>query len=245
MIGTLTICRDRPHARPATGRRASVLLAVGLLAAAIAPGVAAAADDARGERPFQIQFDFVGLHVGYHLTETFYLGLTHQFGYKGYIGTDNDPDDEVPVYGQQGADDVDTDIGSRSALELRISPWEPGFYFALAALHVEASEQEVRWDERGRRVGRGDYVTDLEADIKGHDVTTPAVGLGFNHVFDVGLSVGAGILLGLIQPEEPDVEVRASNPAVTDEDLARFRRDVRERFPDTPFMLHLAIGYNF
>ena len=75
------------------------------------------------------------------------------------------------------------------------------------------------------------------------------MGIGYNHVFEFGLSLNFGILVGLRKPDSPDVEVSATNPGVTGDvsqaDLQRFRDQVANDFPDEPLMIHIAFGYNF
>ena len=62
---------------------------------------------------------------------------------------------------------------------------------------------------------------------------------------DFGLSVGAGILVGLDQPDPPEIDIQVTNPDVPQSDVDKFRAEVEHDFSDTPFIFHLAIGYNF
>ena len=209
--------------------------------------------DSRAERPLQLQVDLAGLTVGYHFNDLIYVGATHQLKLSG-VEHDvprglTDSCQVCPLYEQQGDLKNDLDLGARSAIEVRFSPWKFGLYFAAGVIQVQATEQHVVWDQRGRRVGQGDYITGLTADVVGGKVTAPAVGAGFNHVFEAGLSLNIGILVGLRGPDGPDVRVSATNPGVTDDvseaDLQLFRDKVADNFPDEPVMIHLALGYNF
>ncbi|MCH8883800.1 MAG: hypothetical protein IIA41_09925 [SAR324 cluster bacterium] len=234
------------RARKVRARKFAAWGALGLLAVLCVPQPVALADS-RAERPLQLQLDLLGLSVGYHFSELVYVGVTHQLEVSGdsFNGRRGAFDEETPLYGQQGVDNDDRDFGARSAIEVRFSPWDFGVYFAGALLYVDGDEQEVKWDVRGRRVGRGDYKTGLTADIEGNSVLTPAGGVGVNHVFDFGLSLNGGILIGILQPGTPDVEVTATDSSVTGDDLRRFREKIEVEFVDLPVMLHLAVGYNF
>lgn len=233
-------------ARKFRARKFAAWGALGLLVVLCVPHPVALADS-RAERPLQLQLDLLGLSVGYHFSELVYVGVTHQLEFSGdsFNGRRGAFDEETPLYGQQGVDNDDRDFGARSAIEVRFSPWDFGVYFAGALLYVDGDEQEVKWDVRGRRVGRGDYITGLTADIEGNAVLTPAGGVGVNHVFDFGLSLNGGILIGILQPGTPDVEVTATDSGVTGDDLRRFRDKIEVEFVDLPVMLHLAVGYNF
>ena len=226
--------------------RAAWSVALGLALALTAAGAGMARADSRAERPVQLQADMLGLSVGYHFSRLIYLGGTYQFGVE-WNQRDDQQDGDDPLYGQQGVDKDNVDLGARSAVELRISPWEFGLYFALGALHVQGDDESVRWDVRGRRVGRGDYITGLTAKIDGKPATVPALGIGFNHVFDFGLSLAVGALVGVQRAAATDVTVTAygADREVAASDLKRFREKIEDRYFDHPVMLHLAAGYNF
>lgn len=218
---------------------------------------AAARADSRVRRPLQLQLDLYGLHAGYHFSERFYLGVTRQFGsavnrFHGGPMTDGaghhhdgHDDGEAGRYGQEGVVNDDFDYGDRTAIELRFTPDPIGVYLAVGMLFARADRERVVWEQRQRTVGTGSYVTGLAADIEGRDDAVPAAGAGLNHVFSGGLSLTAGFLLGTRELRTPEVTVSATNPAVSDADLDRFRRKIRRDFNDPPLMVHMAVGYNF
>jgi hypothetical protein len=221
------------------------LFAVALL---LALWPAQAFADARAQRPLQLQIDLLGYHVGYHFNETFYLGFTHQSNIESRR-FDSDQErylEETEMFDQKGVDNVDTTIGSRQSLELRISPFVPGVYFALGVLVLEGDKQEVDFDRRARIIGDSAYNdTDLLVTVAGKQATAPALGVGFNHVFDNGVSLGLGLLLAVLdEGETPDVTITTNNPAVTAADLKQLQKDIEDehRFNG---MFHLAFGYNF
>ena len=55
----------------------------------------------------------------------------------------------------------------------------------------------------------------------------------------------AGFLVGVQETEEPDVTVTATNLNVSAADRELFRKRIRRDFTTIPYMLHIAVGYNF
>lgn len=114
--------------------------------------------DSRAERPLRLQVDLNGLTVGYHFNDLIYVGATHQLKLSGEdhgVGGGFFVSGDRPLYEPQGVVDNDLDLGAHSAIEVRCSPWGFGLYFAAGVIHVQATEQHVEWDQRGRRVGQG------------------------------------------------------------------------------------------
>ena len=229
----------RPPAR-IIGVAALAVALLGLFTAQ--PAVA----DERVELPFQVQFDLFGVSLGWHISELIFIGATHRPSLEAR-GVDRGRfDSRSEIYNQRGVSSADMELGKRNSIEVRFSPWEHGAYFAVGVLEAGGDSQDVLFDERARVVGDGAYVTGLRVIVRGKEETAPAVGFGINHVFEFGLSLAAGFLLGLTQPDEPDVVVQVLGPdSVPQSDIDKFEREVRDDFTDTPFLLHLAIGFNF
>lgn len=202
------------------------------------------ADD-RAERPIQMQVDGLGVTLGWHISELVYVGVTHHASTDIYNVRGGYFDEDDEIYNQRGVLDAEMRTGHSNSFEVRLSPWEHGFYFAFGVLRVEGNTQDILYDERARVVGDGAYVTGIRLRVQGKAKTAGALGIGFNHVFDYGLSLGAGFLIGLDQPDPPEIDVQVTNPAVLQSDIDKFRAEVDDDFDDTPVMFHLAIGYNF
>ncbi|MCZ6472850.1 MAG: hypothetical protein O6934_05365 [SAR324 cluster bacterium] len=221
------------------------LLLLPALGAALGMGAGLARAGARGERPLQLQWDVFGISAGVHIDKQWFLGVTHRPRLRAHRLDANDFRSRAEIYDQRGVERFDLQLGQKDALELRYSPFEHGLYFALGLLRVKGDTQDVLFDNRARVVGDGAYVTELRVRVQGREQSAPAVGIGFNHVFPFGLSLGAGALFGLGHAETPRVQVEATNPAVLQSDLDKFKREVEDEFFDLPFLFHFAIGYNF
>lgn len=80
--------------------------------------------------------------MGYHFNDLIYVGATHQLKLSGEdhgVGGGFFVSGDRPLYEQQGVVDNDLDLGARSAIEVRRSPWEFGLYFAAGVVHVQAT----------------------------------------------------------------------------------------------------------
>jgi len=255
--GAVAAARERPGSRPQGRWFGKWVRLAGFLALAFLHANAAWADS-RTQHPLQIQLEYYGLSVGYHFSELIYVGATRQFGVAGnrfhgrnWMGGSgdghgmHDQNDEDGLYGQRGVADDQFEYGDRTGIEVRFSPERFGVYLALGVLILEPDQEQVVWDERSRIVGQGSYTTGLTADIEGKRATVPAVGAGINHVFQGGLSLGAGFLYGVEKPDPPSVRVSATNSTVSQSDLDRLEARIRRDFNDLPVMVHLAAGFNF
>lgn len=132
---------------------------------------------------------------------------------------------------------------------MRFSPWEPGVYFALGVISADRDLQNILYEEAPRVVGNNAYNdTGLDLELKSKHYTGPAVGMGMNHVFNFGLSLSMGFMMGLKADETPDITVTSfgSDPS-SQADLELFKHEVEDEYLEFPpvGMFHLAIGYNF
>jgi hypothetical protein len=239
---------DRRAAGTRIGR--AIRFTLLLVLASLIP-VGAVMADSRAERPLQVQLDLSGASVGYHFSELVFVGYTQQGRVKtrdfGCFGCEDDED--VRIYDQNRVDDADFSFGVRRSLEVRFSPWKFGFYFSLGILSVEQDEQRILYKEGPRVVGENAYNdSGLLLQVRAKRYEGLAGGMGINHVFESGLSLGAGFLMGLTPEETPEVTATSfgSDPA-SQEDLAIFKREVEDEYLEFPpvGMFHLAVGYNF
>ena len=147
------------------------LMTVALVFAAVGPAWA----DARGERPIQMQVDGLGATLGWHINELIYIGVTYQAEIESRSLGRRRFDDRDEIYNQRGVEHADENLGRRNSFEVRFSPWELGFYFAVGVLRVYGDSQHVLFDERARVVGDGAYVTAIDLNVRGKPKTAGAV----------------------------------------------------------------------
>jgi hypothetical protein len=220
-------------------------------AAAVLWAGAAARADSRTEHPLQFQLD-QGVSIGYHLSAPFYVGIgvggprVRAGGMMDRGGGMMGRGGDMLLDDQPGLDKVSHTGGGHGDVELRWSPWDFGLYFAGAAVSIAESRSRISYESRARLIGNKQYATALTVDVTEKAYALPALGVGFNHVFPSGLSLGAGFLLGLDRPPKPQVAVSASDPTVDPADLALLQRDYERQYGHRAYALtHLAIGWNF
>lgn len=235
--------------KPSRLPRHARALTMGMLLACLMLVVAAPAAlaDSRTERPLQLQLDLYGFSVGYHLNRVLYLGYTHQFPYTADVFDRHYNSEDTRIFGQDGVDDVDLHHAMRRAFELRISPWPFGLYFALGYLRMEGDAMRVDYDVRKRIVGDFFTTSGLRVNVTEDPLSSPAAGIGFNHVFDFGLSVGGGLLVATQRPDDAKVTVETvdASPAIPEANLSQFRDEIRDDYTESRVLFHLAVGYNF
>ncbi|MGK5095006.1 hypothetical protein WDW89_23725 [Deltaproteobacteria bacterium TL4] len=201
----------------------------------------------------------VGIHLGYFLTKSAYLGVTSLFGgesqgggwrdNRGYMhdnyGNDNY---DFEYYGQEGGVVTESDSGTRQQVEWRIFPTEYGLYFSIGALSTGEEQYVVDFDKRLRTINGNEYKTGLKAYVNYEEKTSPAIGIGYNHIFSNGLSLTMGMNLGWNSAVTPQVRVIAVNPETTvaAADLDYWEKQINANEKrGFSYMGALGIGYAF
>lgn len=225
--------------------------------------------DYREERPLQLQMSIggggigsigygpgVGGHVGYQITKLIYLGATshaifrdrEDFDDESY-GRDNKNKEyhKNEVYGQEGAEKQEKNVSSRHLVEMRFAPWDFGLYFSAGVLYNGYDKTNVTYEKQLRLIGDNAYTTALEATVEHEEWLGPAAGIGYNHVFENGISLGIGANFGLTHPQTPEVEVKAldSDETVAEADLEDWKDKIEHNEKRFPHMFSMSIGYNF
>ncbi|MGK0289079.1 MAG: hypothetical protein ACI86H_000503 [bacterium] len=213
--------------------------------------------DFRDERSFRTQLllsagsgrsiphdGFGGLSIGYQISKSFSLNIMELVSPE----LKNDDDDnsygyDRRVLDQKGIDTITRDQTSKGALELRITPWNPGFFFSLGVLHQSKEKVDLTYKSRLRIVGDNSYTTDLAASLEYEEWTGPSLGLGFNHIFEKGFSIGFGVNVGLTKAQKPEVTV--SGTSVSAADLAIWKEDIEKNEKRHPSIFYFALGYSF
>ena len=217
----------------------------------------------RTDRPFTVQLSTggefspipapgptVGVHVGYQISEAFYIGGTSKMFFdmsdtfdkhdgKGY--------DENEVYGQSAEDDSEFSIGPRHHLAVRVSPWDHGLFFSAGIIYQGRDTAKTTFRKRERELNDNTYTTGLIASLEYEAWTVPAIGIGFNHIFTNGISIGVDGAVGLAKPQSPDVTVDAINweSEVAQEDLDYWKEQIEDNEKRFPAQVAFHIGYAF
>lgn len=227
----------------------------------------------RVERPLQIQLNFAGtfvktfgqalsdpevdkfnaekwilpgLDIGYHINKTFFLGYSFQPSRIHIL--------EEPWSLSYGTRDAQIAVryqsGTYHNFNLRISPFNNGLYASASFMLIAASDYEMTAERIGEvlSIGEGTYPADLTAEWIFKRAATFGTGLGYNQVFQNGLSVAFGILVPFIsapfyedivlQPLDPNILIEANDEQLAIEKL-------REETFFYPIQLNLRVGYNF
>jgi hypothetical protein len=186
-----------------------------------------------------------GISVGYHFRKLLYFGysftpsrgmvLEEEWGFSG----END-----------GNITVDFATGYLHNLELRVSPFEVGFYGQLFFNHIPKVDYKMDFQRKSETVmiGENEYETDILATWNFKMVNSLGVGFGYNWIHHSGISANLGIAFPIINsPYYENIEISAKDPSVyipvRDLELARLSLESETFY--FPVQLYLNIGYNF
>ena len=214
----------------------------------------------RTEKPFQLHVVLTGgglnnvahgpgggIHLGYQISKLLYLGLTSKAFYNDHNFIDDSLgdryDNETLYLGQEGAKESTSEIDPRHLIEMRFFPWNFGLYFSAGILHFGKQKSTIEFKKRTRVIGENEYKTGLTATLEYGAWTGAAAGIGFNHIFESGFSLGAGfnLGLGLISPEV----TTTSTSAVSVADMEDWQEQIERNEKSLPHMFHFGIGYAF
>ena len=197
----------------------------------------------RAGRPVQLQLvNFSGVALGYHISDSIYLGYT----YVSSMDLSLEPQNPRALYGQDYVEKVDVEKDQDQSIELRISPFENGLYFSLGALSTGSKYQKVTFEKRNRVLPNDTQLpsTKIFVVTEVESWSGLGLGLGYTAIWDFGLSIGLGLIFSPVQLE-PDVSVTA-DPDITAADKQSLIERVEKDFgKPNPFLGYLAIGYNF
>jgi hypothetical protein len=186
-----------------------------------------------------------GISAGYHFRKLLYFGysftpsrgmvLEEEWGFGG----END-----------GFVTVDFATGYLHNLELRVSPFEMGFYGQLFFNHIPKVSYAMDFQRKSETVMIGDneYATDLLATWNFKMVNSLGVGFGFNWIHRSGVSANLGIAFPIIKsPLYENIVIIAKDPNIdillSDLELARLSLESETFY--FPVQLYLNIGFNF
>ena len=197
----------------------------------------------RAGRPVQLQLvNFSGVALGYHISDSIYLGYT----YVSSMDLSLEPQNPRALYGQDYVEKVDVEEDQDQSIELRISPFENGLYFSLGALSTGSKYQKVTFEKRNRVLPNDTQLpsTKIIVVTEVEPWSGLGLGLGYTAIWDFGLSIGLGLIFSPVQLE-PDVSVTA-DPDISAADKQSLIERVEKDFgKPNPSLGYLAIGYNF
>ena len=197
----------------------------------------------RAGRPVQLQLvNFSGVALGYHISDSIYLGYT----YVSSMDLSLEPQNPRALYGQDYVEKVDVAEDQDQSIELRISPFENGLYFSLGALSTGSKYQKVTFEKRNRVLPNNKKLDNTKIVVETEVKPWSGVGLGVGYtaIWDFGLSIGLGLIFSPVQLE-PDVNVTA-DPDISAADQQSLIERVEKDFgKPNPSLGYLAIGYNF
>ena len=197
----------------------------------------------RAGRPVQLQLvNFSGVALGYHISDSIYLGYT----YVSSMDLSLEPQNPRALYGQDYVEKVDVEEDQDQSIELRISPFENGLYFSLGALSTGSKYQKVTFEKRNRVLPNDTQLpsTKIFVVTEVEPWSGLGLGLGYTAIWDFGLSIGLGLIFSPVQLE-PDVSVTA-DPDISAADKQSLIERVEKDFgKPNPSLGYLAIGYNF
>jgi len=192
------------------------------------------------------EWQLPGLSVGYHLSSKLYLGYAFHPS-RRFIFTD------TYSFNQNGIDDVlitvDSNTGTQHSLNGRFSPFNFGLYGAVFLSYVS----KARYDLEGKPVGEvfdiaGEaYASAFDVSWDFKDRAAFGLGMGYNHVFDTGLSfdIGAGVPIDFIKTVHENVQVIAEDNEFDLDDIEQIRRVIQEDEFYFPLQVYLSVGKNF
>ena len=197
----------------------------------------------RAGRPVQLQLvNFSGVALGYHISDSLYLGYT----YVSSMDLSMEPQNPRALYGQDYVEKVDVEEDQDQTFELRISPFDSGLYFSIGGLSTGRKYQKVTFEERNRVLPNDTQLpsTKIFVVTEVEPWSGLGLGLGYTAIWDFGLSIGLGLVFSPVQLE-PDVSVTA-DPDISAEDKQSLIERVEKDFgKPNPSLGYLAIGYNF
>ena len=197
----------------------------------------------RAGRPVQLQLvNFSGVALGYHISDSIYLGYT----YVSSMDLSLEPQNPRALYGQDYVEKVDVEEDQDQTFELRISPFDSGLYFSIGGLSTGRKYQKVTFEERNRVLPNDTQLpsTKIFVVTEVEPWSGLGLGLGYTAIWDFGLSIGLGLVFSPVQLE-PEVSVTA-DPDISAADKQSLIERVEKDFgKPNPSLGYLAIGYNF
>ncbi len=185
-----------------------------------------------------------GLSVCYHLNNRLYLG------YSLYPSLDMTLKEDwgFHAYGD-GTISLDHKTGIMHSLAARYSPFNLGLYFSVALTDIGAVDYSMKFRRKSdtMRIGLNDYATDVDVTWNSEHVQTLGFGLGYNKIFNSGLSLNIGLNFPKKFPDNENIEITTINSlglAISDNDKRMAETRIQDETFYGPILMFMNIGYN-
>lgn len=186
-----------------------------------------------------------GISAGYHFRQLLYAGYSYTPARRSVLqrdwsfGGENDGD----IW-------VNHTTGHLHNIELRVSPFEIGFYGQVFFNHIPKVNYTMEFRRKFETVliGENEYATDLLASWNFKTVNALGIGFGYNWIHKNGISINLGMAFPIIQtPYYENIEVVSNDPAVqiSLSDIELAKQSVAKESFYFPIQIILNAGYNF
>lgn len=186
-----------------------------------------------------------GISAGYHFRKLLYGGYSYTpsrgLTLEGAWGFSNEKDGYI---------NLDYATGHLHNLELRISPFENGFYGQFYFNHIPKVSYNMDYQRNSETVliGENEYATDLLVNWDFKTVNAFGIGFGYNWIFRKGISLNLGVAFPVIKsPFYENIEITPKDPAVviSERDLEFARLSISNETFYYPVQFIINVGYNF
>lgn len=186
-----------------------------------------------------------GVSAGYHFKKLLYVGYSFTpargFELSKEWGFNNE---------KNGLINVDFTTGNLHNLELRISPFEIGFYGQLFFNYIPKVDYTMDFQRKSDvvTIGENEYETDILANWNFKSVKSLGIGFGYLWVHESGISASIGIALPIIKTpyyRNIDIMPKDQNVEILSSDLELARLTIENESFYFPIQFNLNVGYNF
>ena len=186
-----------------------------------------------------------GISVGYHYNKLIYFGYSYTPS-RGLVleeswGFGNENDGNITV---------NHATGHLHNFELRVSPFEIGFYGQVFFNHIPKVDYTMGFirNSETMTIGENEYETDLYATWNFKAVNSVGIGFGYNWVHRSGFSANLGLAFPIIKsPYYENINLTPTNPAedVLEADLGLAKLSLENESFYFPVQFMINLGYNF
>ena len=186
-----------------------------------------------------------GISAGYHYKKLLYFGYAYTPS-RGMIlkerwGFGSELDGRITV---------DHATGHLHNLELRVSPFEMGFYGQVFFNYIPKVDYSMDFQRSSETVeiGENEYPTDLWVNWNFKRVNSVGLGFGFNWVNSHGVSFNLGLAFPIItSPYYENIEItpKDSSVEISESDKQLARKSLENETFYYPIQINLNVGYNF